>query len=528
MKENPKNLPVGISDFKSIIEEDYLYVDKTEILYKLINSGKYYFLSRPRRFGKSLLISTLYHIFKGEKELFRDFFIYDSDYKWEEHPIVRLDFNTISSDNREILEKSIKKRINFIGEEEGIEIKEDELIKDKFSELVNKLYEKYKQKGIVFLIDEYDKPIIDHLGRGEEELKAAEENRDFLKGFYGTLKGESIVSRTRFVLLTGVTKFSKVSIFSELNNLTDLTMDERFCDLLGIREDEIDKYLIPHLEEFCNEKGKDCNELREELRNYYNGYRFSSKDLRVYNPFSLFSSLMKMKIENYWFETGTPTFLINLIKEQNIYIPKYESFEATESIFSTYELSRLSVLPLMFQTGYLTIKGYNERIKLYELGFPNKEVRLSFNENLYYEWSELREDTKFREVGLSFEDGDTDKAIEIIKSIYSEIPYTQMRKDRINEAYFHTIFYLILTASGVNIRTEVLNYKGIMDMLIETKDRYYIIEFKCNQSADKAIEQIKEKRYYEPYLNKGKEIILIGINFSTKERNISEWTCSKA
>jgi len=526
MKGKPKNLPVGNSDFKDIIEGGSLYIDKTEIVLRLIKSGKYYFLSRPRRFGKSLLISTLYHIFRGDKELFKGLYIYDTDYKWEEHPIIRLDFNGITNNDKKSMEKDLRIVLKKIGQEYGVEPEEGLSIKLYFKDLIEKISDKY-DKGVVFLIDEYDKPIIDHIGKGEEELRIAEDNREFLKNFYGLLKETQVVSKTRFVFITGVTKFSKVSIFSELNNLTDLTMLYDYNELLGITEEEIDRYLTPHIEYFCEDKGKDCKELREELRNYYNGYRFSEKETRVYNPFSLFSALENRVIKNFWFETGTPTFLVNLIKEQNIYLPKYENFEATESVFSTYELSRLSVLPLMFQTGYLTIKDYKEVINLYELGFPNKEVKVSFNENLYYELSELREDTKFKRAGLSFEEGDIDRAMDLIKSIYSEIPYTLMRKDRINENYFHTIFYLIITASGVSVRTEVLNYRGRIDLLIETKKRYYIIEFKCNQNADKAIQQIREKRYYEPYLDKGKEIILIGINFSTEKKNIEEYLTEK-
>ncbi len=550
MKGKPKNLPVGNSDFKDIIEGGSLYVDKTEIIHRLIESGKYYFLSRPRRFGKSLLISTLYHIFKGHKELFKGLYIYDSDFDWEEHPVILMDFNGILSRDKQVLEEEVKNILYDIGESYGIKLREEKYAVNLLKELSKELYNKYG-KSIVYLIDEYDKPIINHLGKGEKELRIAEDNREFLKEFYGVLKFSEIVRITRFVFITGVTKFSKVSIFSELNNLIDLTMDERFCDLLGVREDEIDRYLTPHIEYYCKEKNIDCEELREGLRNYYNGYRFSSKDLKVYNPFSLFSALMKMKIENYWFESGTPTYLINLIKEQKMYVPEYEEFEADEYMFSTYELNKLMALPLMFQTGYLTIKDYDDDIKIYKLGFPNKEVKTSFAKHLYKEFSELERDTKFAKVGRSFKQGNIEEAIEIIKSIYSEIPYTLMRKDRINEDYFHTIFYLIVTASGVNVRTEVLNYRGRIDMLIETRGskklkvesqklkvesgkelsnkngRYYIIEFKCNQSADKAIEQIKGKGYYEPYLNKGKEIVLIGINFSTEKKNIEEYLVEK-
>ncbi len=526
MNKKLKNLPIGISDFESIINEGYLYIDKTERIYELISGGKYYFLSRPRRFGKSLLISTLYNIFRGKKELFKGLYIYDSDFEWQDYPVVRLDFNGISNNTSDVLKESIEEYLRNIGEGYVIEIKNKGKLKEVFKELVVKIGNK-TGKDIVFLIDEYDKPIIDHLGKGKEELKIADKNRDILKEFYGTLKASEVVEITRFVLITGITKFSKVSIFSELNNLTDLTMEEDYSEILGITEEEIDKYLTPYIEYFCNEKGMECNELREELRNYYNGYRFSSKDVKVYNPFSLFSALRSRNIRNYWFETGTPTFLINLIKEQNINIPKYEKLEVSETLFSIYEISNLNVLPLMFQSGYLTIKDYESDIRLYHLGFPNREVKTSFTENLFYDYSAIRDNSKFRLIERAIKKGEIDKAIEIMKSIYSEIPYTLMREDRINESYFHTIFYLIIAASGVGITSEILTSKGRIDIVIETKDRYYITEFKCNQDSGVAIEQIKEKKYYEPYKNKGKEIILIGINFSTKEKNISDYELEK-
>ena len=528
MNKKLKNLPIGISDFEKIREKDYLYIDKTELIYNLISTGEYYFLSRPRRFGKSLIISTFYNIFKGKKELFKGLYIHSSDYAWEEYPIIVLDFNGISNANSKILEEDIKIALNRILKQEEIEpVLNNSSIQTFFTEIIDRIYEKYK-KSIVFLVDEYDKPIISHIGKGEEELKIAEENRGLLKDFYGVLKEKSIVSKTRFVFITGITKFSKVSIFSELNNLTDITMNKRYCDILGITEDEIDKNLTPYIERFCEEEKLNCDELREELRNYYNGYRFSSKDVRVYNPFSLFTALKYHSIENYWFETGTPTFLINLIEEGNIYIPEYEDYEVSSSQFSVYELDRLSPLPLMFQSGYLTIKDYNAEDDLYVLSYPNKEVRVSFTESILTRLYLGDGESKHKKIRSKLNRGEVEEAIEIIKSVFSEIPYTLMKKKKLDEADFHILFYLIVSSSGVGIKSEILTSKGRIDALIETRNRYYIIEFKCNQSSDKAIQQIKEKKYYEPYKNRGKEIILIGINFSTEEKNISDYKVEKA
>ncbi len=523
MKKKLKNLPIGISDFGKIREKDYLYIDKTKHLYNLITTGEYYFLSRPRRFGKSLLISTLYNIFRGKKELFKGLYIYKSDYEWEEYPVVVLDFNLISNDNKEILENDIKETLNNKLKDNGIEeVNYEKSIEKFFEAFIENIYQKHN-KQIVFLIDEYDKPIISHIGKGEEELRIAEENRNLLKSFYGVLKGASVVKKTRFVFITGITKFSKVSIFSELNNLTDLTMDKRYCDILGITEEEIDRDLTPYIERFCEDENLNCDELREELRNYYNGYRFSAKDVKVYNPFSLFSALEKRSIENYWFETGTPTFLINLIEEGNIYIPEYEDYEVSSSQFSVYELDRLSPLPLMFQSGYLTIKDYNAEDDLYVLSYPNKEVRVSFTESILTRLYLGDGESKHKKIRSKLNRGEVEEAIEIIKSVFSEIPYTLMKKKKLDEADFHILFYLIVSSSGVGIKSEILTSKGRIDALIETRDMYYIIEFKCNQSSDKAIQQIKEKKYYEPYKNRGKEIVLIGINFSTEEKNISDY-----
>ncbi len=517
-----KNLPVGISDFRIIRESNYLYIDKTEYIYNLINTGMYYFLSRPRRFGKSLLISTFNEIFLGNRELFKGLWIYESDYEWKKYSVLRFDFNTMSNDSPEILKKSLKNKLNNIGEKYEVKIDNSGLLKEMFIDVIEKIYQKMGEK-IVFLIDEYDKPIIDHLGKGDEHLNIAKENRDLLKSFYGTLKAQEVVGKTRFVFLTGVTKFSKVSIFSELNNLIDITMDGNYSAILGVTEEEVKKFLFHYMENFCEEEGINFEDIFKELKSYYNGYRFSKKNVKVYNPFSLFLALRGKEIKNYWFETGTPTFLVNLIKDKGVYIPKYEEFEVEEYMFSTFELENIDPLPVMFQTGYLTIKDYSEDLKLYKLSYPNREVRESFAKYLFREVTGLVYNTKYKQVGDSIVKGDIDRAIEIIKGIFSEIPYPLLGRNLINETYFETVFYLILTASGVMTETEVLGYRGRIDILVETPTTYYIFEFKCNQSAEKGIEQILRKKYYEPYLSRGKKIFLVGINFKTDKKNIEEF-----
>ncbi len=519
-----KNLPIGQSSFENIIKNHQLYVDKTEKIYRLITSTQFNFISRPRRFGKSLLMSTLKNIFLGNKELFKDLWIYNSDYNWEKYPIVLIDFNGIVLDDANYLKDGLNKIFDEIAERNNLELKET-IYKYKFKELIKKLNEKYNQP-VVILVDEYDKPIITHLGKGEEKLEIAKENREILKSLFGTMKDEQVISKLRFVLLTGVSKFSKAGVFSDLNNLKDLSMDNNYSDLLGITDDEISKYFNEYLKN-CAEEFDISNEaLHDKLRDYYNGYRFSEGLTKVYNPYSLINFFDQHKFRNYWFESGTPTFLIELIKDKNFYLPQAENLMVKESIFSTYELESLNPAALLFQTGYLTIKDYDIETNEYVLSYPNKEVKYSFLEILYRNYAnEYNGENLYLKLGRYLRAGDIENFIETAKSIFAGISYSV--GSEINEANFHTLFYLMVNAGGTPADMELLTCEGRIDMVVETKDKVYIMEFKCNQSAEKAIEQIKEKNYYLTYKNKGKEIILLGINFSTEKRNVENWKFEK-
>ena len=335
-----KKLPIGQSSFENLIKDNYIYVDKTKKLYQLITTGQFYFLSRPRRFGKSLLVSTLKNIFLGNKELFKGLWIYNSNYEWKKHPVIVIDFNEISLDTPEILEQSLSRYLDEKAQCFNINLS-GLTVKEKFKELVVKLARK-RGESVVVLIDEYDKPIISHLGEGEEALKIAKENRKILKSFFGTLKGENVIRNLKFVLLTGVSKFSKAGVFSELNNLNDITMHNKYADLLGITEEELKKYFDNYIEETAEEFSVDKEKLVSMIMDYYNGYRFSEKDLKVINPYSLLCLFDNKKFKNYWFESGTPTFLVNLLKQDNFYLPKVENLIVTESIFSSYELENLN------------------------------------------------------------------------------------------------------------------------------------------------------------------------------------------
>ncbi len=513
-----KRLPIGESNFENLIKEGFLYVDKTKYIYNLITSSKYYFLSRPRRFGKSLLISTLEQIFKGNKKLFEGLYIYNTDYDWKDYCVLRIDLNEVSHQTSEILSLALseylfKKAKEFEVEISGIGLKE------KLIYLVENIYKKYK-KEVVILIDEYDKPIITHLGRGDDHLQIAIDNRSILKEFYGTLKSASVIERLRFVLLTGVSKFSKAGVFSDLNNLSDLTMDNSYAGMLGITDDEIDIYFRDYMLEYADSKGISYEDAREEIRKYYNGYRFSRGQTKVYNPFSVVNLFAKKELANYWFESGTPTFLVNLIKEKNYNIAEAEDYSADETIFTAYEIEDLQITALLFQTGYLTIKNYDPESMRYTLTYPNLEVKNSFLKLLYKNFSR-DEHNLYMKIYHTLLNGEVDNFIAVIESIFASIPYDEGSK--LNEANFHTLFYLMVSAGGLPAQSQVLNYSGRIDMVVELKNKVYIFEFKCNQSAEEAINQIIKKDYPKKYINAGKEVYIVGINFDSEKRNIEEF-----
>ncbi|KAA0258327.1 AAA family ATPase [Deferribacter autotrophicus] len=515
-----KKLPIGQSSFENLIKNNCIYIDKTEKIYQLITTGQFYFLSRPRRFGKSLLVSTLKNIFLGNKELFKGLWIYESDYEWKKHPVITIDFNEILLDTSPKLLQGLAKTLDKIANYYEIKLCEVEY-KYKFEELIVKLKGKYEH-DVVVLIDEYDKPIITHLGVGEERLKIAKENRDILKSFYGTLKGENVIKNLRFVLLTGVSKFSKAGVFSELNNLNDISMHSKYADLLGVTEDELRLHFDDYLQETADELGIENEKLISKIIDYYNGYRFSEKNLKVINPYSLLCLFDNRMFRNYWFESGTPTFLVNLLKQEDFYLPRVENLIVKESIFSTYELEDLDPTALLFQTGYLTIKDYYIDTNEYVLSYPNKEVKYSFLEILYKSYTnDIDNDNRFLELGRALRSGNIDKFIELAKLIFSRIAYSVGSK--LNEANFHTLFYLMVSAGGAPAEMEILSCDGRIDMVVSWKDKIFIMEFKCDQSAEKALEQIKEKNYSSRFRVQGSKLYLIGINFDTNIRNISDW-----
>ncbi len=518
-----KKLPLGIQSFRKIIEGNYLYVDKTVYIYKLINNASYYFLSRPRRFGKSLLIDTIKEVFKGDKEIFNGLWIYNSDYEFKSHPVIHLDMSNISSKNDEILEKSIISALRIQIEEEGFNI-EDNISSDIFKNLIRLLYKKYN-KGVIVLIDEYDKPIIDHLS----DIETAEKNRMVLKGFYGILK--SMDPYLKFALISGVTKFTKTSIFSEMNNLMDITLTEDYSNICGITHKEFTEYFSEHIEKLQNiNTMKQYKNIKEEIIKWYNGYSWDGKTLLL-NPYSLLSFFSQKRFSGFWFSSGTPKFLMDLLKEKPEGFLNIQNLKITEWLLDSSDIKKIQVEPLLFQTGYLTIKEklHDGVEEVYLLKFPNYEVEQTFNMHIISEFTEAGDSlvqSAYINMRDAFVTGDLEKILYILKGLFSSIPYNL----HINkEAYYHSIFYAIMQILGFKINVEVAVSRGRIDGVLELDDKVYIMEFKyadlrkdeTDINKEKAIKkelnlamvQLKDRGYADKYMGSNKKIYQVAMAF---------------
>jgi len=510
-----KRLPIGIQTFRDIVQNDYLYVDKTEKIFDLVKNPKgVYFLSRPRRFGKSLLISTLNEIFEVNKELFKGLWIYEADYAWEKHPVVRIDFSKKKAENKDDLKGFILYQLNNIAEKYGISLERNQY-DEAFDELLTKLSGINK---VVVLIDEYDKPIIDNI----EKKDLAIELREILKGFYTIIK--ACDEYVRFVLLTGVSKFSKAGVFSGLNNLKDISMDTRHLSLLGITRQEIESSFKDHIDQFAKTEGIGKSELIEKITCWYDGFCFSRSCEKVFNPFSILLLFDNARFSNYWFESATPSFLIKLIKEKEFDLTGLDGVNISESAFSSYEIENLKIIPILFQTGYLTITEYNKERMEYTLAYPNFEVKNSMTECLAEAYSFVERELVHGYAWTlidALRDQDFETFFDTLKIFFADIPYDLHIK---KEKYYQTIFYLIFSLIGLKVEAEVKTNKGRIDAVIIDKD-IYIFEFKFDGDKDQALNQIKDKRYFEKYQGKGKKIYLFGVEFA--DRNVGKWVVEK-
>lgn len=505
-----KGYPLGVQTFSEIIERNLLYIDKTQEIYNLLK-GKYYFYSRPRRFGKSLMLSTIKALYEGKKELFKGLWIED---KWDwskKNPVIHIGFSGMG--HRAIgLENAISKELNAIATELNITLIETDYTR-KFKELITQLGKRGSK--IVLLIDEYDKPIIDYLG---DEIEIAENNRNILKSFYSVIK--DCDPYIEFMIITGVSKFSKVSIFSELNILTDITFHHRYAKLTGITQEELEENFKEEIKELAIFSNITESELKQKIKRWYNGYSWNAQQF-LYNPYSLLAYFDFREFKNFWFETGTPSFLLKIMKEQGIV--KVNALEVDNSIFSSYNIERLETIPILFQTGYLTIKSRKEN-DVYTVDYPNLEVRDSMVRSLIGELS--YEQSAFSrpmilQVKETLENKKLEELIRLIKSIFKNIPYPIFKAE--GEFYYHSLIYLVFFYLGDFIESEVNTNDGRLDAVIKTSNYIYIIEFKLNKDAETALIQIKDKGYAEKYYGDKREKILMGINFSSELKTIDDW-----
>lgn len=508
-----KKLPIGIQTFRKIREEDYLYVDKTEQIHRLISSGQYYFLSRPRRFGKSLTLSTIREIYEGNKALFEGLWI-ENQWDWSKvHPVVHIQFNEIGY-NTGGLEEALYKTLEEHASLHGIVLKED-TYDQKFRELIRELAEK---KGkVVLLIDEYDKPLIDYLE--PDMLHQAYEHQRILKNFYSVLK--SADPYIELLLITGVSKFSRVSIFSDLNNLEDITLHRRYGDLTGYTQRELETNFTEWIAQALKWRPEETEaSLLEKIKEWYDGYTWNTTDY-VYNPFSVLNFFSSGDFQDFWFKTGTPTFLIKKMKEQRFF--NMEDLKINQLLLESYTLDNLDLRSLLFQTGYLTIQSRDHR-GMFTLDYPNREVEEAMLGHLIgalLHRSPLDSTRPVIQLEEAFMHNDPAQAVSVINAMLKDIPSHLLAEQ--DEHFYHALVHLHFRYLGIFIQSEVHTSNGRLDAVVQTPAHTFLIEFKINQSAAVALQQIRDKQYADKYAADGKTIIAIGINFDTVRRAVSDW-----
>ena len=508
--------PIGIQDFESLRNNGYEYVDKTELIYKLVQEGTYYFLSRPRRFGKSLLMSTLAAYFSGKRELFHGLAIDKLEKDWTVYPVLHLDLNTDKYDSQEVLESRLNLFLSHWEQQYGRNPNEVTFAQ-RFEGIISRVATK-EGKAVVILVDEYDKPMLQAINN--DKLQTA--YRNTLKAFYGALKTQD--RYIRFALLTGVTKFGKVSVFSDQNNLTDISMDESYDTLCGITEEEMHRYFEEGIQKLADRYDISYEEACARLKKRYDGYHFVEYGTGVYNPFSLLSTFRANKFGSFWFETGTPTFLVQLLQRENFYLPDLTQQQVSADMLNSIDAMDRNPIPVIYQSGYLTIKDYDEEFKVYTLGFPNEEVKYGFLKSLFPEYipsavpGSGKDIFTLRRFLLA---GDTESIHEVLTALFASIPYTA--KDAPFEHYFQTVVYLVFTLLGQYVHAEVHSSRGRADCVLETDKFVYIFEFKVDKSAQEALEQIEAKGYAAPYGADERQLFKIGVNFDSESRSLSEW-----
>ena len=525
-----RNMPIGIQSFEAMRLGSYVYVDKTHFIPNLEKLGRAYFLARPRRFGKSLFISTLQAYFEARKELFNGLAIErikaEKGEEWQNYPVLKLDLNAKEYTAPDHLNIILNDHIDRWKRTYEIEF-EYEAPESAFTYIIEALYKKFNQR-VVILIDEYDKPLIATL----ENKELQEQYRATLKAFYSVIKSSNDYIHLSF--LTGVTKFSKVSIFSDLNNLDDISFDEEYSSLCGITEEELKNNFSKEIEVLAKRYEKPQEEMLFILKKKYDGYRFSKKEERIYNPFSLCIAFERKDLGDYWFSSGTPSFMVHLFEQKVFDIPDLEgNIEITQSAIDEYRMDYSDLAPLLFQSGYLTIKDYDKELDMYVLGYPNDEVKYAFLECLMKVYTSARRDYSGRfmisEFLSSMKRGDIDRVLTLTKALMASIPYDSLPEDKLflREHNYQTAIYLIFLLMGQYVRTEVHSSVGRSDVEVETADSIYIFEFKVGGKPQDAITQIKESGYADKHKASNKNIFLIGASISRNKRSLSKWVVEK-
>ncbi|MBQ4359117.1 MAG: ATP-binding protein [Proteobacteria bacterium] len=510
-------LPIGIQTFEDIRDRNAVYVDKTELVYRMVKTGKYYFLSRPRRFGKSLLVSTLRSYFEGRKDLFEGLAMAQLEKEWKKYPVLRFDMSRVRINNESSVHALLDSLLTQYEDAYGVSPASNYAVR-----LYNLIVgaKARMAQNVVILIDEYDAPLLDTMNN----KPLFEFVRGEMRNFFSPLKEAD--GDLHFLFLTGISKFSQLSIFSELNNLTTITMNNAYAAICGFTRDEIVTQLAPEIDNLAKAMNVSVNTALMRLKRKYDGYHFCESSQDIYNPFSLLNSLQEKKLRNYWFSTGTPTHLTKMLSQYTLRPEDLEGFSASEMDFYVPVEHAETPIPVLYQSGYLTIKKF--RNEIYTLGFPNEEVRVSFLKGLapYYTGKTVTANNSFLiQLMTSLNDCEVDRAMNLLRSFFSSIPYNAEKQD---EDHYKTIFYLIFTlASEYSVRTEQCSAAGRCDALIETEDTIYVFEFKLYGTAEEALKQIDDKGYAIQYEAGDKKIVKVGVNFEQDKRTIERWVVAE-
>ena len=511
-----KLYPIGIQNFEDLRKKGYIYVDKTALIYQLVSTGKYYFLSRPRRFGKSLLISTLEAYFSGKSELFSGLEMEKLEKKWIEYPVLHVDLNTEKYSTKETLENKLDLSLKQFEAKYGKNPDEYSLA-TRFEGIIRRAAEKTGHNTVI-LIDEYDKPMLQAIGSPELQT----EYRNTLKAFYGALK--SCDGYIQFAMLTGVTKFGKVSVFSDLNHLMDISMINRFSEICGITEEELHRYFDDDIHTLAEKLGIGYEETCTRLRLNYDGYHFSFKSPGMYNPFSILNTFANMQIDNYWFATGTPTYLVELMKQHNYNVEEIEDIVTSGPVLDSIDAASTDPVPVIYQSGYLTIKDYNEEFENYTLGFPNREVEQGFFRFLlpnYASVSITKSPYEIQRFVTDVRKGDVDSFLSRLQTFFDDIPYELAPRDR--EVHYQNILYIVFKLMGFHAEVEYHTSRGRVDLVLKTSDYIYVMEFKLDGTAEEAMAQIDAKGYASAFAADRRKVVKVGVNFSSETRTIDRW-----